>query len=263
MKINTNFIKISILLLALSFNSLLLAQDGHRQFYQLKIYSLDTDEQVKITDNYLKEIYIPALKKLEISNIGVFKSRPNEKDTIIKIYVLIPFSSLSEFQALDDQLAKDQTDNSSSSKYITALYDQPPFQRVASILMKAFKDMPVIQPSPLEGPRKDRIYELRSYESPTETYFLNKVDMFNGGGEIKLFKRLNFNAVFYGEVIAGPKMPNLMYMTTFSNQESRDLHWKLFVDAPEWKEMSSLPKYQNNVSHIDITFLYPTAYSDY
>lgn len=263
MKIITAFIKIYILLFALSFNSLAQAQGGHRQYYQLKIYALETDEQVKITDDYLKKIYLPALKKLEISNIGVFKTRPNEKDTILKIYVLIPFSSLSEFQALDDQLTKDQTYNSSSSEYIKALYDQPPFQRITSILLKAFKDMPVLQPSPLEGSRLDRIYELRSYESPTETYFSNKLDMFNEGGEIELFKRLNFNAVFYGEVIAGPKMPNLMYMTTFSNQESRDFHWKLFVDAPEWKEMSSLPKYQNNVSHIDITFLYPTAYSDY
>ncbi len=263
MKINSTFIKIYILLFALSFNSIVRAQGGPRQYYQLKIYTLETDEQVKITDNYLKEIYLPALKKLKISNIGVFKTRPNEKDTIIKIYLLIPFSSLSEFQALDDQLTKVQTNHSGNSEYHTALYDKPPFQRVASILLKAFKDMPSIQPSPLEGTRKDRIYELRSYESPTETYFLNKIDMFNDGGEIELFKRLNFNSVFYGEVIAGPKMPNLMYMTTFSNQESRDLHWKLFVDAPEWKEMSSLPKYQNNVSHIDITFLYPTAYSDY
>ena len=42
------------------------------------------------------------------------------------------------------------------------------------------------------------------------------------GGEIILFDRLDFNAVFYGEVISGSKMPNLMYMTTFDNQESRD-----------------------------------------
>ncbi|MCB0471658.1 MAG: NIPSNAP family protein, partial [Flavobacteriaceae bacterium] len=58
-------------------------------------------------------------------------------------------------------------------------------------------------------------------------------------------------------------MPNLMYMTTFINQEDRDEHWKAFVDSPEWKSMSTDPKYQHNVSHIDITFLYPTEYSDY
>jgi hypothetical protein len=64
-------------------------------------------------------------------------------------------------------------------------------------------------------------------------------------------------------IISGPKMPNLMYMTTFSDQASRDDHWKAFVDSPEWKKMAALSKYKNNVSLIDITFLYPTAYSDY
>ena len=129
--------------------------------------------------------------------------------------------------------------------------------------MKAFTDMPKMQPTVLNGERKDRIYELRSYESPSGAYFENKVDMFNAGGEVKLFKKLEFNAVFYGEVISGPKMPNLMYMTTFANQNSRDEHWKKFGSAPEWKQLKSMSKYQNNVSHIDIIFLYPTEYSDY
>ena len=87
--------------------------------------------------------------------------------------------------------------------------------------------------------------------------------MFNAGGEVKLFDRLKFNAVFYGEVISGSKMPNLMYMTTFTDQTSRDEHWEAFVDSPEWKEISVLSKYENTVSHADIYFLYPTAYSDY
>ncbi len=63
---------------------------------------------------------------------------------------------------------------------------------------------------------KDRAYELRSYESPTEKLYWNKVEMFNKGDEIGLFKRLNFNAmVFYGEVVAGSRMPNLMHLTDF------------------------------------------------
>jgi hypothetical protein len=58
-------------------------------------------------------------------------------------------------------------------------------------------------------------------------------------------------------------MPNLMYMTTFTDQESRDEHWKAFGEAPEWKELIGMPKYEHNVSHADIIFLYPTEYSDY
>ena len=69
--------------------------------------------------------------------------------------------------------------------------------------------------------------------------------------------------MFYGEVVSGGKMPNLMYLTTFANQESRDAHWKAFVDSPEWKALLKMDKYKNTISHMDIVFLYPTDYSDY
>jgi len=254
-------LKILVLLnLMLAIPTISYAQEQNREFYQIKIYSLLNDEQVEMTDNYLRKAYLPALKKHNITNIGVFKPRV---DSIKKIYVLIPFSSLSQFETLDDNLEKDKIYLASSVDYIKTSHKKPAYQRIESILLKAFIDMPIMLASPLNGERKDRIYELRSYESPSEAYFKNKVDMFNAGGEVNLFKRLGFNAVFYGEVISGPKMPNLMYMTTFANQESRDAHWKEFVDAPEWKELISMSKYDNNVSHIDITFLYPTEYSDY
>jgi hypothetical protein len=254
---------VSFFILSVTCTITLIAQAPDREFYQLKIYSFDNDMQVRITDDYLKDAYLPALKKLNIQNIGVFKLRPSIKDTIKKIFVLIPFKSLENFISLEENLLKDPLYLAKGSAYIKAAHNSPPYKRVESILLKAFKDMPVMRPSPLDGPRKERIYELRSYESATEEIFQNKVDMFNAGGEIDLFEKLNFNAVFYSEVISGPKMPNLMYMTTFSDQDNRDAHWKMFVDAPEWKAMSSMPKYQNNVSHIDIMYLYPTEYSDY
>ena len=234
-----------------------------REFYQLKTYTFDTDEQVQTTDRYLKEAYLPALKKLDIKAIGVFKPRPNEDDSIKKILLLIPFSSIAQFLILEEELTKDKSYFAAGSDYITATYEQPPYRRLESVLLKAFEDMPVMQTPEFEGPRSSRIYELRSYESATEAYYKNKVDMFNEGGEIRLFDRLEFNAVFYGEVISGSKMPNLMYMTTFSDQTSRDAHWDAFREAPEWKELKAMPKYMNNVSHADITFLYPTEYSDY
>jgi NIPSNAP len=115
----------------------------------------------------------------------------------------------------------------------------------------------------LKADKNERVYELRSYESATEKLFRNKVKMFNEGGEIAIFKKLNFNAIFYSEVIAGNKMPNLMYMTSFENMADRDAHWKNFGSDPDWKALSSLPEYRNNVSHIDIMFLRPAAYSDY
>lgn len=233
------------------------------EYYQLKVYTFGSDDQEKAIDKYLKEAYLPGLKREGINNIGVFKLRSNKTDSIQKTYVLIPFKTIEQFLHLDDKLNNDKDYLAAGGEYLNATHDQSPYRRIESTLMKAFPDFPMMRPSKLDGPRSERIYELRSYESPTETYYKNKVEMFNAGGEIKLFDRLEFNAVFYGEVISGSKMPNLMYMTTFSDQTSRDLHWDAFFNAPEWKELIAKPKYKNNVSHADIIFLVPTEYSDY
>ncbi|TRX16062.1 NIPSNAP family protein [Flavobacterium franklandianum] len=234
-----------------------------REFYQLKTYILKTDQQVEKMDKYLKEAYIPGLKNLGIKSIGVFKPIKNENDSIKKIIVLIPFSSMSQFLSLDEKLAKDKTYLAKGADYLNTLYSQPTYKRIESILLRAFPDHPILIPSKLDSPRANRVYELRNYESATEAYHKNKVEMFNAGGEIKLFNRLECNAVFYAQVISGPKMPNLMYMTTYANQESRDAHWKAFSDSPEWKSLIAIEKYKNNISHIDKIFLYPTEYSDY
>jgi len=234
-----------------------------KEFYALKVYSFDTQEQQMATDVFLETAFIPALKRQEIFNIGVFKTHDLDANSIQKTYVLIPFQSITDFEALDASLAKDKNYLKDGSAYLDATYSNPPYQRITTILLTAFVDHPTLTTPKLKGPREERIYELRSYESATENLFKNKVDMFNAGGEVQLFDSLEFNPVFYGEVLSGPVMPNLMYMTTFENQESRDAHWKAFGEAPKWNSLKEDPKYQNNVSRNIQVFLYPTPYSEY
>lgn len=238
----------------------LLAQKS-QEFYEIKIYHLKTDAQEKILDSYLEHALIPALHRLGFANIGVFK--PIDADTMRKLYVLIPYQSLNDVTETQEQLVKDKIYLQAGKEYIETPHSSPAFTRLETIHLKAFSHHPKLKLPKLKGSRNERIYELRSYESHTEKIFKNKVHMFNEGGEVVLFDRLGFNAVFYGEVLAGSHMPNLMYMTTFENKAERDAHWKSFGDDAEWKKLSSMPEYQKNVSHIDIFFLRPTAYSDY
>ncbi|MBM1106227.1 NIPSNAP family protein [Aurantibacter crassamenti] len=236
------------------------AQDAQREFYQLKIYSFDNAEQIKATDTYLENAYLPALKEIGISSIGVFK----ERDSVIsKTYVLIPFNSMDDFLSLNSKLDANALHTTKGSAYLQAPHDKPTYQRIESILLKAFIDMPKMAEPNLDGPREDRVYEMRSYESATEKLHVNKVDMFNAGGEVPLFDDLGFNAVFYGSVISGPNMPNLMYMTTHKNKEAQTANWKSFVDSPVWAKLKVRPEYQNNVSKNTKYMLYPTEYSDY
>ena len=197
-----------------------------------------------------------------VSSVGVFKNVGIDTAVEKNIYVLIPLRSLEQINRIEDGLTADATYNADGAAYLTAPFDAPAYTRIETIILSAFEKMPHFQSPSLKGDPAERIYELRSYEGSSEKFYEQKVHMFNEGGEVPLFKRLGFNAVFFAEVLAGSHMPNLMYMTSFDNMASRDEHWKNFDADPEWKRLSALPEYQHTVSKADIIFLHPAAYSE-
>ena len=233
-----------------------------REFYELRTYKFNTPEQQARVEAYLQKALLPALHRANIKKVGVFKPLDTDSLFTMRIVVLIPFKTLNEFEGLFDKLSKDKQYLEDGKEYIDALFDNPPYARMETVVLKAFSGQPQMTLPELKGPITERVYELRSYESHTEKIYRNKVDMFNTGDEVGLFKRLGFNAVFYGEVLSGPSMPNLMYMTTFENMDSRNEHWKAFVEDDQWKKLVVMPIYQKNVSKNTILFLRPTSYSD-
>jgi hypothetical protein len=238
------------------------ANAAARDYYQLKIYHYKTQEQETRLEQYLQQAYVPAIHRAGIKHAGIFKP-VTQQDTDRRIYVFTPFSSLEKLAGIEQLLQTDAKYLADGKDYIDADYKNAPYNRIESIILQAFPGMPSTSVPNLTAAKTDRVYELRSYESATEKYNVNKVRMFNTGDEIGLFKRLNFNAVFYSEVISGSRMPNLMYMTTFNNKADRDKHWDAFGSDPQWKTLTAKDEYKNNVSHADIIFLHPTDYSDF
>jgi hypothetical protein len=254
------------LLLAIYFvmvSSLVFAQKSTGEYYEIKVYRFTKAEQETILDTYLEKAYLPALHKAGIKQVGVFKPVTNDTAPVKKVYVFITSPTLDKLAALPQQLQKDSTYLKAGAEYMNAAFDQPPFARFETILLRSFRLAPQMKLPALKNNKSERIYELRSYEGPTEKLYTTKVKMFNEGGEISLFKRLNFNAVFYAEVVSGSQMPNLMYMTTFEDKADRDAHWETFKNDPEWKQLSALPEYQHTVSKAEIILMKPAQYSDF
>ncbi len=229
-------------------------------YIQLRVYHFQNAQQEQQLDQYLGNAYLPALHKLGFKQVAVFKPLKNSENTDKLIYVLTYSERLENFAKLDVNLEKDKQYLEAGKAYLDLAHSNAPFQRIETILMRAFDGMPFVELPKLKAAKSERVYELRSYEGPTEKLAANKVSMFNNG-EIDIFKKLNFNAVFYGQVIAGSTMPNLMYLTTFENMADREEHWKAF--GPLYKPMSEMPQYQNNVSKNVTILCAPTAYSDY
>ena len=251
---------LGLLLLLTCGGSLAAAPPARPAYLELKVYHLQTARQEALVDSFLQRQYLPALHAAGLATVGVFKPIGNDTAADRRVYVLTPYASLAQREKINQQTTAKLV--AAGGSYENAAHDQPAYKRLETILIQAFPDMGPLTAPRLGTPPSERVYELRSYESASEKLFRNKVQMFNAGGEIKLFDRLGFNAVFYGSVVFGAKMPNLMYLTTFENQAAREAHWKAFGADPEWKKLSALPEYQHNVSHIDIVFLHPTPYSD-
>jgi hypothetical protein len=250
-----------LLFIALSFRSF---SAPKQQYYEIRIYTVAGPEQESRVDAFLKDAYIPALHRAGISKAGVFKPVETDTATFGKlIYVFIPYKTIEEYAELPSILEKDKAYADAGKSFIDAPFDNPPYMRNQSILLKAFLFMPQFAAPSFTTPVTERIYELRSYQSATEAKAVKKIQMFNEGGEIALFTKLKFNAVFYGEALAGNEKPNLMYMTTFSDMKSHDEHWKAFGEAPEWKKVSGLDEYKNTVSKNNTHLLHPTSYSDF
>lgn len=254
--------KFTLTLLAVIFSFLSHANPPKQEFYEIRIYQLSSADQEKRLDAYLKDALLPALHRAGSATVGVFKPVGNDTAAVRKVYLLVPYKSLNDFDDVDNKLSKDKAYAAAGADYINAAHDSSAYTRYSRIILKAFSGHPQLTLPKLSGAKNERVFELRSYEGATEKLFRKKVDMFVKGNEIEIFNRLSFNPVFYAEVLAGTAMPNLMYMTSFENKQSRDEHWKAFGEDAAWKKLSGDKQYENTVSHIDITFLTPADYSD-
>lgn len=253
------YILLIVSIFTISFAS---AHPPKQEYYEIRVYNLNSEAQETRLDAYLKDALVPALHKAGISSVGVFKQRGNDTAAVRKVFLLIPYKALTDLETIESKLEKDNAYTTAGAAYINAAYNDPNYTRYSRILLKAFNGHPMLTKPNLTAPKSDRVYELRSYEGATEKLYKKKVDMFIKGNELALFDKLKFNPIFYAEVLAGAAMPNLMYMTSFENQEERDAHWKAFGEDPDWKKLLGDHQYDNTVSHSDITYLVATDYSD-
>lgn len=225
-----------------------------REFYELRAYTLKDQSKLQLVEDYFEKAAIPALNRLGSRTVGVFRElKPSDP---LKLYVLIPYSTLEAFLRVDESLMKDATYLRDGAAYLNAPATDPAYSRIESWLLHAFAHMPAI----VVPQQKERIFELRRYESATESAGKKKIEMFNNAGEIDIFKRVGLTPVFFGETLIGPLRPNLTYMLTYDDLDAHDRNWKAFVSDPEWKRISSIPEYADAkiVSHITSIFLTPS-----
>ena len=230
----------------------------NQEYYEFRVYKTNDANKMKMVDSYLEQALIPALGRMSIDRIGVFTNMDTPDD--YSIYLLIPYSTLEIFAAVNPKLLEDKEYMHAAKEHFAAVQDDPVFTRIQSKFYKAFEEIPVIEIPGQTAENKPRIFELRIYESHTEEKAALKVEMFNEG-EIQVMRETELAPIFFGEALIGDDVPNLAYMLSAPDRAAHEAHWSKFGEHPEWKRMRELPKYKGTVSKSTNLFLLPRGYS--
>ena len=232
-----------------------------KQYYEIRTYLLGPDGDEKAVDQYLKNALLPALKRQGYGPIGVFQPASQDTNDRRAIVVVIPYESADQIAAVNEQLADDAQYQSEAKEYLSRGPKDAPFKRITSELLIAMDCMPKLAVDPSSLSNKDRVYELRVYESANERLGNLKVDMFNSG-EVPIFHDSGITPIFIGQAIVGPQTPNLTYLTVYPSDEARQEAWDAFRKHPDWLVLKDVAKYKGTVSRIDKYILQAKPYSE-
>jgi hypothetical protein len=226
--------------------------------YDLRFYYMRNGTQVDRTTAYLREVWLPAMKRAAVGPVGFFSPVLGERSPFI--LALTSYAGLAEIEAARAKLAADREFQKGWDAYNTI--GDPAYIRIESTLLRAFSAFPTIDVPPTDGKRAARIFELRTYESMNEKASDQKVGMFEGG-EAGVFKRLGMSPVFFGQAMVGQNLPSLTYMLSFDDLAARERLWRAFGSDPEWQKLRSQPGLSDAeiVSNISSMILRPLPFS--
>jgi hypothetical protein len=236
------------------------ASGAAREYYEIRKYHLQTGPQIKLTEDYLADALIPALNRLGIAPVGAFHLDIGPDTPTL--YLLMPSTKLETLATAELQLVKDEQFMKSAEAFRNAPATAPAFQRIESSLLIAFEGRPKLVVPAATAQKGKRIFQLRTYESPSHQDHVRKVEMFHHG-EFEIFQSAGFAQVFYGDTLIGPRMPNLTYMLSFTDMNDLNAKWEIFRNDPAWKKLKASPRYgfEEIVSNISNLILSPAPYS--
>ena len=234
-------------------------QRGAQEYYELRRYHALPGAKGRVLNSFLGDVAIPAMNRAGTGPVGAFNVVYGENAPTV--VVLITHRTLDSVATLRQRLADDAEYGKAGASFLETPLSDPAFVRVESSLMRAFSEMPRLEVPAGAAAKAPRIFELRTYESHSDRAALRKIEMFNRGGEIPIFRKTGLTPVFFAETIVGPNLPNLTYMLTFPDMKVRDAAWDTFRVDPDWRKLSGDKYYDETVSSISDVILRPTAYS--
>jgi hypothetical protein len=210
---------------------------------------------------YQKNVLLPALNRAGVGPIGVFNVQVGAD--IPAVYMLLPHPNAESLAALSGRLVQDADYMRDAAAFRGLPATDPPYVRREGSLMAPFASTPKVEVPTGPLAAASRIFELRTYESHSEAGSRKKIEMFEQGGEIAIFRRVGLNPVFFGRNVLGTTLPSLTYMLVFADGAAREKAWAAFGEDPAWVKLRATAGYANAeiLTNITSELLRPADFS--
>lgn len=222
-----------------------------KEIYEWRVYTLNNGGEA--LDTFYKETLIPAYNRKDIL-VAAFKPyKPGEKEMR---YCLFIYPDIATFHKVKKEIWQDPVFAKAAQPFYTTTAPSPLYSNFETYLCEAFDKIPIHR----KADPSRTLFEIRIYWSPNEEANQRKVKMFNVD-EIDIFDKVGINSVCYGEILAGPRMPALMYLTWYKDEATRAEAWKQFGQHPDWQRIRVMEEYANTATNNQSIFLTPMPYS--
>lgn len=224
-----------------------------KEIYEWRVYTLISDG--KSLDTFYEETLIPAYNRKNIK-VGAFKLFRLKEGEPEQRHILFIYPDIATYYQVKKTIWEDKIFRLQAQVFFDETAPNPVYSNFQTYLSEAFDKIKIHRkPDPNRS-----LLELRIYHSPNEEANQRKVEMFNKD-EIDVFDKVGINSVFYGDILAGPRMPALLYLTWYKDEETRSGAWKQFGSHPDWKRISVLPEYAYTATNNESILLSPLAFS--
>ncbi len=226
------------------------------RFYVLEQFQLEQGPQTSRIHDFFSKALLPALDRIH-PGPKIFLEAVAAPHLPL-VTAIFGVESVGQVWEISKQLFADKDFSRAFDQWEAG---EEPYVMSSAALLEATAYSPEIV-RPEKPPAAPRIFELRTYHSPTARQ-RKALDARFSGAEIKIFHRVGIHPVFYSSTVFGANRPNLTYLIPFDNLAAREKAWSAFGADEEWIRVrnESVERDGQITAVIDLSLHRATAYS--
>jgi hypothetical protein len=200
--------------------------NARTRFYVLEQYFLENGTQPGRIHDFFAKALLPAMERIH-KGPKIFLEALMAPH-MPQVAAVFGVESCEQIWSVSRALFADKEFNRAFDQWESG---EPPFISTSATLLEAAPYSPEIAIP--EKPGTPRIFELRTYHSPTARQLKALHERF-AGAEIKIFHRVGVRPLLYTSTVFGADRPNLTYLIPFDTLAAREKAWNAFAADEEW-----------------------------